>query len=673
MRGRRVPPTVEAYESLAVNEERVARALIARHNLRMETIGRADLRERFQALAPLAPLALLDGVLIRNGANTTRHPADWAGEWVDHLLWALDSMVAATRLLLCGQLFGAATIVRSQLERWTMHRAFNGQISRNKGESVANYIARAWSTKDGLPSSRFAESPVPPIFEEDDAYLESPDEQLDHEHVVTTDGRTICPGSIYCALSEFLHGRLFKEALVWDSTELLENRVWNTDVASCVDAITKAITLCVRQVRVAAITILGESGDQKGAVGASVILDSFSSADNVSQYDGNDFEFDDHQEAVTYSSVSPASSPLPKSPPLMMLAPLLPQQGLDESVVSQLETASSLFLASLKGRPYGRLFDDAELTTLAFAWHRNRCAQSVLHALELERKLLGDDFDINGLHARTSGWILLTELASLAVRWVENREVACSFGVIASGLRSANWLWIEDDGRSMAILRGVLEHAARVRTLRLKPEKGSILTQRRETRSRDWIEAAGWRRLSALYHALSELAHTTPTSRWRGAIEQLARFQPDVKPEHAILTARRSALDLVSQLAAVEVLQAIKEKSPLLAQSSQIILQEHAPVLPPNYDQLVEATMNHIWGERYGDSGPIEWQKPVAEPSDSPVSASAQLPLTELGIQALRDAGRKGTDHSPPGTSFFRPKPSCQRSDGATAGQPQTS
>jgi hypothetical protein len=66
--------------------------------------------------------------------------------------------------------------------------------------------------------------------------------------------------------------------------------------------------------------------------------------------------------------------------------------------------------------------------------------------------------------------------AMLAVWLREGNTVplaADAFAVCASALRSALWLWLEDDDRAMGCLRCVIEQLARARTWRVKPERAA--------------------------------------------------------------------------------------------------------------------------------------------------------------------------------------------------------
>jgi hypothetical protein len=100
-----------------------------------------------------------------------------------------------------------------------------------------------------------------------------------------------------------------------------------------------------------------------------------------------------------------------------------------------------------------------------------------------------------------------------------------------------------------------------MRTWRLKPNKAELLETRPQTTPRDWLEAAGWKRLTTLNRALGEFAHTKPTSRWTGAHELLAKLQIDVARATAIFTARSASPDFVSNLVAHEVTATLAELS----------------------------------------------------------------------------------------------------------------
>jgi hypothetical protein len=100
------------------------------------------------------------------------------------------------------------------------------------------------------------------------------------------------------------------------------------------------------------------------------------------------------------------------------------------------------------------------------------------------------------------------------------------FALASSALRSASWLWLEDNERSMGCLRVLIEHTARLRTLRTKPNTAAKLNARTTTTPRDWIEACGWRRLRVLLRALGEYAHGADLGHLDGAAEVLIALNP---------------------------------------------------------------------------------------------------------------------------------------------------
>jgi len=211
--------------------------------------------------------------------------------------------------------------------------------------------------------------------------------------------------------------------------------------------------------------------------------------------------------------------------------------------------------------------------------------------------MLGEAFQEDSLTSRGTAWGVLAEAASLLASWLDDPERCAAMLVIGSGIRSTQWLWLEDDDRAMAVLRCVLEQVARSRTWRLKPEKARLLEERSETTPRDWLENAGWRRLSPLNRALGEFAHVRPSSRWNAARELLASLQLDVDEDTAIFTARGAALDFVSMLAAEEVVASMREVSAEVAAAVESGFGELG-LLGDGSAQEIEQRFTHIWAQR---------------------------------------------------------------------------
>jgi hypothetical protein len=138
------------------------------------------------------------------------------------------------------------------------------------------------------------------------------------------------------------------------------------------------------------------------------------------------------------------------------------------------------------------------------------------------------------------------------LRWLRERGIlsaSTSFALASSALRSASWLWLEDDERAMGCLRVLIEHTARLRTLRTKPNAAAKLDARTTTTPRDWIEACGWRRLRVLLRALGEYAHGADLGHLDGAADVLIALNPH--PDRAIAekSGRSNTLvDLIAML-----------------------------------------------------------------------------------------------------------------------------
>jgi hypothetical protein len=587
-RGRRVGSELSDYQRVGgQGHQRLAEALIARHNLRMEMIQRAPDRYREYVLSCLAPMIPLDGLLLGMGAKPNRPPAAYVGSWADHLAWAVDSSVAAARLLLCGQVVGAACVARNQLERWLMHRAYNAGISQEPGEATIDYVARVWSADDRFHEHYFDVAPESsePLADDDEEPLSDTEPVSDHAHVRKTNGDEICPAVLYAYTSEIMHGRVLPQAIAWDSEAMLRGMDYPADLIVAIGSITDTITLCLRQVRVAVAGMAAELGNDAAVKMLRKSLDTMSEAEEEGTAEDTSFDV--------------APSHAFRSPPLSSLAPLLPREGLRPEVVAQLEAGGANYLAVVvEGRkPAGRLYRDDELVTLGFVWHRSRSARAALSALESERRMLGEDFNLDSLTGRGAMWVTLTEIAALVGVWNRQPETSAAASAIASGLRSSYWLWLEDDDRAMSVLRCVLEQVARLRAWRLKPHRAALLEERPATTPRDWLEEAGWRRLTALNRALGEFAHTKATSRWAGARELLAKLHSELEPEEAILVARGASVDFVAHLVAAELHAYVESLAPDLA-SVLAELYEYVGLDASLNTAAVEERFDRIWAMR---------------------------------------------------------------------------
>lgn len=587
-RGRRVGPAISEYEALLCKgDERIAQALISRHNVRMGNIAKTFDDYRFAVMSAIVPIIQLDGALRVLGENPRRPPTHYVGSMPDLLSWGVDSVVAAARLLLSGQILGAAAMIRNQLERWVTQRAANLGLEPEADEPTAAFVARAWSHPDAF-QGQWYEKHVEIFADlyEDAGFELHDDESMDHRHVYRSDGSDVCPALIYALLSEFLHLREFKEAPYWDAELLIADDDTRQSVVMAAGAVCDAIFLALREIRLSALEMAEGRRLESTVKMLSAGMDAISVSDQQTTLD---------YEAIPFGNARAHETIVP---PLAALAPLLPREGLNGQAVAAVGRLADDYDAVRRGeRPAGRLYRDDEFLIRAFAWHRRRSIGMAVFALEEERRMLGKAFDLDSLAGRAERWVLLTEAASMLAIWHQNPGVKVAASALASSLRSAYWLWLEDDDRAMAILRSCLEYAACLRTWRKKPDKAAKLAARHETTPRDWIETAGWKRLGLLNRALGEFAHARKMEKWPAARQLLVDLQINVDAEKAMYTARGAAIDFTSSLAAREVVMLVSEVSADVSAAIGRILQGLDFELREDAAD-VEAHFAHIWALR---------------------------------------------------------------------------
>ena len=542
-RGGRRGSSLAEYEQIAHHESRlVAETLIARHNKRMSQLGNFPPRATEPIMSALLSFGYIDMALRELGASQDRHPANYGETWVDHLAWGADSAFVAARLLFSGQYVGASAVLRSQLERWTENVAYNSKVKHNPGESTPEFAARAWSQgHSNYPSTSRQEaeradfkvgSDVADLdFWEDERRAPS----LQGPSVTIGKDYRVYPGALMALLSELLHGRGdFIEVLRWDTchlfsgepTELVEASQWLSDV----------LMLNLRQIRLCLATLAQEQSKPLLAQSLFAL-----------------------PERIYAGPVAPAPS---------SLFPLLPQTGLSSEILEQMQLASHAYGQVMKGkRPAGRLFRDDEMVHLYFYERRARAARWALKALESEQKKLGDKFDIDHLGSRDAINVLATEMAGILSLWLESTRQGDAAAMCSSALRTAHWLWLEDDDRSMAALRVVLEQCARLRVWSMKPEKAARLEESPTSTPKDWINAAGWRRLAPLNRALGEFAHSHARIRREGGWEILVGVQDNEDSPDLIHTARGHALETLTAMVMTESARSVAQISPVMANS----------------------------------------------------------------------------------------------------------
>lgn len=588
-RGRRVGSTVADYEAiLPRGDSRIAQALISRHNVRMENITKTFDDYRFAAMSAIVPITHLDKALSVLGANPRRPPPIHAGSVPDLLAWGVDSAVSAARLLLSGQILGAAAMIRNQLERWVSQRAVNLGLEQQAGESTLAFVARIWSHPDAFHDQWYEKhvEVFTNLYEDDDEVEPAAEHPAEHLHVYRSDGSEVCPASTYGLLSEFLHLRAFEQAPYWDAELLARDDNIYVSIMSAVGTVCDAIFLALREIRLSALKLAEKRGLATTVQVLSIGMDAISMSEHQT-----DLDF----EAISFGHARAQETTIP---PVAALAPLLPREGLNDGMVAVVSRLSSDYEAVLRGiRPAGRFYQDDELLVRTFSWHRRRSIAMAMQALEAERETLGVEFNIDSISGRSAKWVLLTEAASMLAIWHQTPGVKVAASALASSLRSAYWLWLEDDDRAMAILRSSLEYVARLRTWRRKPSKAEALEARPGTTPRDWITQAGWKRLHLLNRILGEFAHARKMEEWPTVRQLLAELQLNVDAERAIYTARGAAIDFTASLAAREVVALISEVSADVAAAVGRIFEGLEFELDEDaFD--VEAQFAHIWSVR---------------------------------------------------------------------------
>ena len=534
---------------------------------------------RSEIASALVSLVFLDGVLRDLGANPRRPPAFIGNSRISQLAWGVDSMVAAARLLFCGQVAGAAAIARNQVEVWTQARALLSDTTKLVGESESEFIARAWSRPLSAKRKRSANATL--VFDWPDQQASAVEPDMDHRHVRLEGGSELCPAAIWGAQSELLHGREFSQASFWDAS-CLDNEEFG-DSGAAIELVLDGLRLSMFQIRAELRVLALDAGFSRSAQLLSTPMDGFSEAGD-----------EDPQGQVGVEQLRKPAGVV--SPTLWFLAPLSPGEGLSTDAMKQMSEAAEAFELVLNGRrPAGRLYRDDELVTVAFGWHRFRSAVTAQAALDREALVLRDRSDLRFLSGRGTVWVLVSEAAALAGLWLpagSRRDAIC---LAASALRSSWWMWLEDDDRSMTMLRTVLEQVARGRTWRRRPEKAGKLEKR--STPRDWLEAAGWKRLGPLNAAVGGFAHLTAKSDWGSARSLLMELQDAPDPQDAPFTARRSALELVTSLLAMEICEQVRELSPSIGDELRVLFHE-VGAFPDEVEKFIENRMNFIGGFR---------------------------------------------------------------------------
>jgi hypothetical protein len=432
-------------------------------------------------------------------------------------------------------------------------------------------------------------------------------------------------------LGDVLHaGADAAVALRWDAVDRCNPNDIPAHVYGAHALIADALRLCMIQIRNALAGIAISRGDARRA---GVLLGMPDNLSKVTPKEATE-ERSNNADRAWWSPpewVRPAQEKL-TAPRLPTLLPLAPDHGLQAGFLEKLQRDAGIFEATLAGkRPAGRLFRDDEFVAYAFAWHRWASARGALDALEGERKVLGDGFDVDQLRGRDRSYVLTSEAAGVLSAWLPSEQAAAA-AAVATSIRSAYWLWLEDDDRAMGVLRTTLEQLARLRVWRRNPVKAMKLESNERATPRDWLDAAGWRRLEALNRALGELAHSRVTSRWLGARELLVQLQPEGK-QTSFQTARGFSLTTVVMLATQELIDTAVTVSPEVANTLSTVLDWRREDWPQGGDPL-DALLDQAWKHRSTPLRPTQFQGPAVQ-----WEAAHRTIHKESGDGTVRDAG----------------------------------
>jgi hypothetical protein len=222
------------------------------------------------------------------------------------------------------------------------------------------------------------------------------------------------------------------------------------------ELVADAVRLCSTQIAYALRSIAVAVGDANTVT----LLEDL--PDRLSRIEAEDVEESFGQDEPRQAGARPWPTPplgTLRRIPFQALLPMHPSHGLRDDSVDALSLGADAFEAVLSGqRPAGRFFRDDEMMTLAFSWHRHSVAQGALRALEEERKTLGERWNLDGLRAREYPYLLTSEVAGLVCTWLSGEGcVSGAAAAISTSIRSAYWLWLEDDDRAVGVLRTTLE------------------------------------------------------------------------------------------------------------------------------------------------------------------------------------------------------------------------
>jgi hypothetical protein len=544
-RGRLIPPTPDGYHAAlkARGVEGVVEGLYSRSNQRWMNLYRHRDALANSVLPYLSPIGLVQAVGESLGADRERLPGSPYGSVHDHLMWGLDGAIATSRMLLLGQIIGAAALARTQLERWTLNLANSEGIDLSFDQFGGPQMQKPWDA---------------------------------HQQPVDAVG-------LWSSMSDVLHGRgRFVELARWESVDLL-----GSSPPKLLDEAAAWIAPSVLQLR---SVMIGQAMEADLTVAERLLRQWPESLPFVAPFD------------------FPASAVA-----TMGVWPMLPHHVNDLDQIVALAGPSARLCASRDALAHQGLlaFSVEEMSALVLADHRYRAWKNAATAFIHEEAEVGAAYNPEVLAIRAQHVALTAEAAALVGAWLDTTPGADSLWVASSALRSAFNLWLEDDDRSVACVRTVLESIARARSWRTKPARAAKVRDGAITR--DWLDVAGWRRLALLNRSLGELAHVSLESKWSEARTALVHAIPPTEVGDPLKTARGAVLRVSVALLAVEVVEWTRTFSSALANALDEIYFT---------DQGIEATDEEKWLDQLWDARDVafgktefEWLRGSAPPA----------------------------------------------------------
>jgi hypothetical protein len=542
-RARHVQPTVEEYERIAAcGPARLIETLLSRHSTRIDNLPAALQLSVDRCLPHLLSIYELDAVFADRGHSVAQLHPPHESPWPTHLSWSMETTITAIRLMLVGQVVGAAIVLRQQLGRWTVLLGMAASSGRRPYEPIESFIARAWTQRAMSRLSRYtADVAVYDRFDDlgDDARTTGLTEK-DHEHVQVDGARAICPASVYHRLCELIDPAQAEAMVEWEALHNLGPAHLPPDASGAADALSDALALSIMQMRLAAAAVCEALGDP------------------------------DRAEAIRTPSAPEERFAHCASETLLLLrkslvarltpalVPLVRTDLADSVKIDYLGKLYTDYHKVFAARSHPQHHTREELAKLAFAAHRYSrfLLTEAAHAQDL--KLSDKRLQIFQHLNHMSPYVLTAEFAALCARWNQSRsEISAAAMLISSTLRSGYWLWLEEDDRAMGILRCTLHQAARLRTWHINADVARTLETVSLTTPRDWVNAAGWSKFRSLDRALFEFAHANWDSRADAAEILLDDQHTDSRSAISIRVARQTALDKVAALAASETIRVV--------------------------------------------------------------------------------------------------------------------